>query len=334
VVASGTLWLDRTLSPDGSVVSRASHGFAIPLDVAAVDPSAYAAVVDTPTRAFASDLRRGAILSETSAAIRDARRGTRLVLSHSVVAVASVAPDVAVGAHEVVVSRQAGAALGVTEPSYLVARLRPQADPRAAAASIRRSAGASLRVRVRSAAQTPYLRQADGVLPPEWEKVYFGEFAARPQGDGSFQLDPAWVREHVRTARVPVLGTVRCNRALLGPLRSALGSLQESGLGSLVHRSEYGGCFAPRAIRGGSSLSHHSWGSAIDVNVSTNGLGQRPHQDPRLVRAFERAGFVWGGRFLRPDGMHFEFGCPEHFPMAKTVHIPQGLMKLPLCLGG
>jgi hypothetical protein len=238
---------------------------------------------------------------------------------------------VAVGAHEAVVSWPRGAALGVTEPSYVLARLRPGADPDLTTRLIRRAAGPSLPVRVRSGAQTPYLRQADGVLPPEWEKVYFGEFAARPQGGGSFLLDPAWIHEHVRTARVPVLGTVRCNRALLRPLRSALGSLRRSGLGALVPRSDYGGCFVPRVIRGGSSLSHHTWGSAIDINVSTNGLGRPPQQDPRLVTAFERAGFVWGGRFLRPDGMHFEFGCPRQFPLAETVRVPHGPMELPLC---
>ena len=27
---------------------------------------------------------------------------------------------------------------------------------------------------------------------------------------------------------------------------------------------------------------------------------------PRLVSAFERWGFTWGGRWLVPDGMHFE----------------------------
>jgi hypothetical protein len=30
--------------------------------------------------------------------------------------------------------------------------------------------------------------------------------------------------------------------------------------------------------------------------------------DPRVVTVFERLGFNWGGEFLVPDGMHFEYG--------------------------
>ncbi|MGH2726880.1 MAG: M15 family metallopeptidase, partial [Actinomycetota bacterium] len=38
-----------------------------------------------------------------------------------------------------------------------------------------------------------------------------------------------------------------------------------------------------------------------------NPYGEKPRQDPRLVALMERWGFTWGGRWLVPDGMHFEF---------------------------
>jgi hypothetical protein len=56
----------------------------------------------------------------------------------------------------------------------------------------------------------------------------------------------------------------------------------------------------------GPSIAHHAWGSAIDLNASANPQGLPPHQDRRLVSIFERWGFTWGGRWLVPDGMHFE----------------------------
>ena len=48
-------------------------------------------------------------------------------------------------------------------------------------------------------------------------------------------------------------------------------------------------------------------GIAFDINVASNAPGTRPDQDPRLVEIMEEHGFTWGGRWLIPDGMHFEY---------------------------
>ena len=48
-------------------------------------------------------------------------------------------------------------------------------------------------------------------------------------------------------------------------------------------------------------------GSTFQQSTGSNPFGGTPHQDPRLVRIFERWGFTWGGHWLVPDGMHFEF---------------------------
>lgn len=54
-------------------------------------------------------------------------------------------------------------------------------------------------------------------------------------------------------------------------------------------------------------MSRHAWGVAVDLNYPANVRGRSPGQDPRLVEAFERYGFTWGGTWLIPDPAHFEW---------------------------
>ena len=72
----------------------------------------------------------------------------------------------------------------------------------------------------------------------------------------------------------------------------------------------------PRRGQTAGALSHHAWGSAIDLNVSANPLGGPSHQDPRLVEVFRKWGFTWGGDWLTPDPMHFELQAPTAVPHA------------------
>jgi hypothetical protein len=67
-------------------------------------------------------------------------------------------------------------------------------------------------------------------------------------------------------------------------------------------------------MRGGSSLSTHAFGVAIDIAAPWNALGKKPGYNKHsftekslIVQAFEAEGWVWGGRWeRRPDGMHFQ----------------------------
>ena len=79
----------------------------------------------------------------------------------------------------------------------------------------------------------------------------------------------------------------------------------------------FGGTFVPRhkAWNPQRTLSPHTWGVAIDLNVAWNGYGAEPavlgaHGSLReLVPIFEGLGFAWGGYFepfAARDGMHFE----------------------------
>jgi len=226
------------------------------------------------------------------------------------VPVAGVVPDAATGAHELLVSRATAAALGQTTDRYLLLATDPGTAWQTVAARIRALLPAGTALRIRGPGQARYLRQADAVLAPVEEKTLSGEFAAKPTPapGGWLTLDPRWVAAHITTASVPLLGPATCNRAIFPQLRGALAEVQRRGLGGLVHRDDFAGCYAARLIPGdpGPSIAHHAWGTAIDLNARANPLGARPTQDPRLVAIFERWGFTWGGRFLVPDGMHFE----------------------------
>lgn len=73
----------------------------------------------------------------------------------------------------------------------------------------------------------------------------------------------------------------------------------------------YGGCYMFRLVRGGHSLSIHSWGAAIDLDPERNGLGV-PYDESKgmmpqtVVQCFMGEGWTWGGRWGRPDAMHFQ----------------------------
>jgi hypothetical protein len=73
----------------------------------------------------------------------------------------------------------------------------------------------------------------------------------------------------------------------------------------------WGGAYNFRLMRGGSALSMHSWGCAVDLNPAVNWFGRRYVEHlgmmPRtVVRLFEAEGFVWGGLWRKPDAMHFQ----------------------------
>ena len=79
------------------------------------------------------------------------------------------------------------------------------------------------------------------------------------------------------------------------------------------HANTAGGCYVPRFNRltPNSSigfLSRHTWGQAVDTNTVGSCQGcAPPDMDCRTVRIFRKHGFAWGGNFLTPDGMHFEW---------------------------
>ena len=313
VVESDVAWLTRSFASSGEVVDDPPDGYAIPLEVAAVDPRSYAWFLPPVDRGVIAELADGfGVLGRSSAELRGLGPGATLRFGGTDVRISAVLPDELVGANEVLVSRTTAARLGVSHDRYALIQPRGRPSRRTLERALRRLLPRGLPIQVRAPGETPYLRQGDAVLPEVKLKQLFGEFAAAPDAGrpGYLRIDPAWERTHIATERVPILGRVTCNVAIFPQLRGALRELVRRGLRDTIH--SYAGCFAPRYANRDptAGISHHAWGVAVDVNVPENPYGAPPRQDPRLVRVFERWGFVWGGRFIVPDGMHFEYRRP------------------------
>lgn len=109
---------------------------------------------------------------------------------------------------------------------------------------------------------------------------------------------------------------IYCNRLLIPHLKAIFAKLKLKGL--LHEIKSYGGCWNIRYIRGYEAqkiLSIHTWGLAIDFNVSDNPLGfTRQQALDKGLKPFSEAffqvwrdcGFTCGIDFKRGDGMHFQ----------------------------
>lgn len=316
-VDEDNVWMARSWSSDGALVDHPTRPYAIPIDAAAVSPRSFGAFLPPPDRAVVAALADGqGVLGATSAELRGLGPGAELAFEGGTrIRIVEVLPDELVGAAELLVSKATGATIGVHHQRYLL--LQPHEGGSLTSRELRARLSPMLpadlgiyrHVQVRAPGETPYFRSGDAVLPPVLIKSLFGEFAARPSPGrpGYLDVDPSWVRTHIVTVSVPLLGKVTCNRALIPQLRDGMSSLQRRGLGPLIE--SYAGCYAPKFVNRDPTamLSHHAWGIAFDCNFAGNAYGETPHQDPRLVRTMERFGFIWGGTFVVPDGNHFEY---------------------------
>jgi hypothetical protein len=109
---------------------------------------------------------------------------------------------------------------------------------------------------------------------------------------------------------LPIIGRARCHRLLVEALGGALREVVDANLAGLVDPAGFAGCWNPRTTRGGTGISRHAWGVAVDLNAGANPTGLASVQDPRLVAVFARWGFTEGSGWLVPDAGHFEYVSP------------------------
>lgn len=137
----------------------------------------------------------------------------------------------------------------------------------------------------------PFVKD-DGTISPIWE-------ARMTTLEMPTPLPLGWDKSQYATR-------VRINQAIVDVLKDVFAELEFSGLWARL--KTYDGGYTWRMQRGGTKISMHGYGGAVDFDAKWNGLGAEPQMDRDVVSVFEHNGWTWGGRWKRPDGMHFQFG--------------------------
>ncbi len=203
---------------------------------------------------------------------------------------------------DIVVPWDLGAQLGQEQASLLLVDVNTDASPSEVGDSVVATIGGG-EARTREA---PVEQQAQ--LFSSQSSVRIAAFSYTDLGDGTIVIDPDWVREWIVRVDLPRVGRAYVNRIMAPQLLAAFEELRAKGLIDHFDPEQFAGGWVARHIDWNprKPLSMHAWGLAIDINSHDNCLGCAPKMDPRIVEVFDRWGFNWGGRWSRPDGMHFE----------------------------
>jgi D-alanyl-D-alanine carboxypeptidase len=310
----GTIGL-RGLYRNGVAYALAPINGQYPMGSAAVDPA-------SATELYGADVGRflaagSIVLSATSAGLFGARVGDVAELRRwsdgglTRLTIVGIVPDERLPA-EMVLPTSTAAAIGFVRPSSVQIygfKSVKAVDDALAKHGLRRSD-----VRIGHPNSDP--SSPDSTLGLLEIKVKLGQFWYVPRGNGAITIDPAWAQANlVRVAFTGVGVVATCHRVIVPYLQAAFTEIAAAGLAGAIdtaNTNRYGGCYGPREVRAsggttGGNLSRHTWAMALDANTATNPMGGTPTMDCRVVRIFRKHGFAWGGNFLTPDGMHFEW---------------------------
>lgn len=151
-------------------------------------------------------------------------------------------------------------------------------------------------------------------------------FYGNPDTNNDGQPDKAWEAANLIRITPPyklvlawdtkrsvssVLVHKKCGESLLRILTAIKAHYKTQEAIEAARMHLFGGVYNFRLMRGGSKLSIHSWAAAIDLDPERNGLGKtwvdgKGMMPTAVVKAFEAEGWVWGGKWSRPDAMHFQ----------------------------
>ncbi|HEX2295348.1 MAG TPA: M15 family metallopeptidase [Actinomycetota bacterium] len=299
VAAAVSLGDERVEGPGGATTLR----------VAAVDPLLFRSLAPEPTReaefVWTALVAGEAVVTFDAAETLGIEGSGGIRLGGVALRAGAIADNGVPNLADVLVADGTAEAAGLPGPRLLAVGVR---DPERM-----RAAGRALRELFPGATVRRLLGEVPAPIEPEAPELVgsssgglIGTLHFTVLDDGFIRPDPGWVSANITQAEVPILGAVTCHRLLIPQLHAALADVEEAGLADAIY--QYGGCYVPRFIDRDPSkpLSMHAFGLAVDLNTPTNQLGTEGDMDPRVVEIFERWGFVWGGRWSRPDPMHFE----------------------------
>lgn len=298
-------------------VQQAPPGFRYPLVVTAMPAPVAGAVLGADVGAVLSS--GVVVMGQRTADLRGARAGDEIdvvAANGSVQAfrIGLVAPDEQVGGAEVIMSNEGADRLRITRDTRAVMW---GFSSRTAVDAALNANGVPTGLREVRAVRSWDPPNPDSTLSTARTKELLGEFAYRVNADGSMTQEAAWGATYLPPARELLNDTIRirarCHREVADDLRAALAEIAAAGLAAAIdvgNANSVGGCHNPRFNRISGELgfvSRHAWAMAFDTNTVSNCQGCRPRMDCSVVQIFRKHGFAWGGNFLRPDGMHFEW---------------------------
>jgi hypothetical protein len=305
----------------GTAIQLPPAGFAYPMGTTVLPADAVAATMGRDVSALLAP--DALVMGQTAASLRGAQAGdvVQLVAGpgwQMAFRIAAVLPDARIGGTEMLVSDEAADRLGITN---LRRALLWNPSSRDAIDSALASNGlVSTSIRIRRSWDPP---DPDNTLGMATTKVQLGEFAYRVNANGSVTQDAGWLARSLPSGRRQIgLGiSARCHLVVEPALRSALTEIAARGLGGTIdvaNANTFGGCHNARFNRLTPSsslgfLSRHSWAMALDVNTVGSCQGCAPPDFATrpggctAVQIFRKHGFSWGGNYLTPDGMHFEW---------------------------
>ena len=306
-----------------TVVQEAPSTLSIPMGTTVFDADVIGAIMGPEVSAVVSST--SLVMSRGTADLRGAEAGDVVTLRSAFGAdvdfsIGAVIDDEITGGTELLITPEAAARLFLRRKSSVVMWGFSSREDMDEALADNDLVSTSIRIR---RSWDPF--DPDSGLGMGRTKELLGEFAYRVNANGSVTQETSWQAANLPSGRVLLNDFVairaRCHLVIEPALRDAFAEIASVGAHTafdLDDANSAGGCHNPRFNRLANStsigfLSRHSWGMAIDTNTRGSCQGCAPPNfvtrpgGCTAVRIMRKHGFAWGGNYLTPDGMHFEY---------------------------